>query len=875
MLEKASFLRGISVLFGVILYVSQVASQEIISKQYYSEDGLPSDMVYEIAQDKDKFIWLSTEVGVSRFNGSTFENFDFDNGAFKPAIFEFKETKNGKKWFLGGDGSLFFFERKSNSIREFQEFKADAFVSELIQTSKGWLVASSYGDGIRIKDKGIVYHINTENGLLSDRVSYIWEGDSGVYAVSALGISRINDDKSVDICHRFDENINFSRACKLSSGRVILSIQDRDEIFICKEGKVNKLKGSSALTQNVLQQICLLKSGQLVACSNNGIQFFELENDSIVVINELFSGVSVTNIILDHEGSFWLSTLGDGFLSFQEKKFMEVGIREKAFCFLKGRIGEVYIGYEKYLFGTKTAEELVYTKLSHQNLSSNRKIISIYQEDNSLWLVLDAGMASYSSGKTRYYRTLSGGLLFDEKILLMGGKSGYYRLDKSYLLDSLRAESFTVPIPSRYRRLSSKTYCIKKNGNDYLIGTKTGLFIDDGERAVKSTHPILSRAIVNDIVIGENEIAISTFGYGAFVIREKDTIHFTEENGLISNYCQTIYIYDRNLYVGTNKGLTIITNYESDHLGFYSATKQDGLLNESIQDIIADDNEILIATLGGVFSMKENDYIAKNYDVPLFLKELKVNDKKVQLSNAFQFSYEENKFSFEFQTVSFKFPKGLRMYYQLNNSVEWTEFKGDFLEFNALEPGEYELKVKVMVNAKSSKIYSYSFAISPPYWKTWTFIIAVTIGMILIVYWFFKIRVLTYNRDVVRELLLLFVKRMKKEEFIIIKNVSDGSQTKINLNYLLYVKAADNYVEFHSSDRSMICARAKMKDIYTKINDFKKRRFVRCHKSYIVNRKKISGIHNNFIKIDEEKIPIGKFYFDKIEGKDKFLKMNG
>jgi ligand-binding sensor domain-containing protein len=60
-------------LFSAVSYSLQ--GQSYFFEKYGVEQGLGSSKVYSIIQDRNDWIWLGTESGVSRFNGLKFENF--------------------------------------------------------------------------------------------------------------------------------------------------------------------------------------------------------------------------------------------------------------------------------------------------------------------------------------------------------------------------------------------------------------------------------------------------------------------------------------------------------------------------------------------------------------------------------------------------------------------------------------------------------------------------------------------------------------------------------------------------------------------------------------------------------------------------------
>jgi len=62
-----------------IIFIPDAFSQSY-TKNYTSNDGLPSNNVYEVIQDNDGFIWIGTDAGLSKFDGYRFENYTLNDG---------------------------------------------------------------------------------------------------------------------------------------------------------------------------------------------------------------------------------------------------------------------------------------------------------------------------------------------------------------------------------------------------------------------------------------------------------------------------------------------------------------------------------------------------------------------------------------------------------------------------------------------------------------------------------------------------------------------------------------------------------------------------------------------------------------------------
>jgi len=104
-------------------------------------------------------------------------------------------------------------------------------------------------------------------------------------------------------------------------------------------------------------------------------------------------------------------------------------------------------------------------------------------------------------------------------------------------------------------------------------------------------------------------------------------------------------------------------------------------------------------------------------------------------------------------------------------------------------------------------------------------------------------------------------------------DISDGSETinveknylfvkdshkhiKIYFKELLWIKATGNYLEIHCEDKKYLI-RSSIKEM---MKQMPKDLFCTVHRSYVVNCLSVSEISKDFIKINEEEIPLGRAY---------------
>ena len=78
-------------------------------KNYGKNDGLPSNVVYTMCQDKTGYLWIGTDAGVSRYNGEVFETFTIKDGLpSNDVLHAFCDSKN-RIWFVTYSNKICYF----------------------------------------------------------------------------------------------------------------------------------------------------------------------------------------------------------------------------------------------------------------------------------------------------------------------------------------------------------------------------------------------------------------------------------------------------------------------------------------------------------------------------------------------------------------------------------------------------------------------------------------------------------------------------------------------------------------------------------------------------------------------------------------------
>lgn len=212
----------------------------------------------------------------------------------------------------------------------------------------------------------------------------------------------------------------------------------------------------------------------------------------------------------------------------------------------------------------------------------------------------------------------------------------------------------------------------------------------------------------------------------------------TRLQGLSNDFVETLLkIDDHRIAAGTAAGLDII-----------SFTSTDTLINTvsarisqfaPIVQLANDENGIIYARSENLqlFSYNSNALSKSDYQPGAWINKILVNGK-ITDKQATSFNYLKNNFQFSVSSPSFIDSRSMLFLFHLKGEGKtWNQRStaADF-EINNLPPGKYVLTITVKYpgNIYADKTITHHFHIRPPFWKTWWFIGAAILSLILLCY---------------------------------------------------------------------------------------------------------------------------------------------
>jgi len=94
-----------------VLVAFAVAAQDPLHRRITMQDGLPSNTVYRCMEDREGFLWISSDAGVVRFDGTHLDVFGLEQGLSDEDVFNTSCDPKGRIWFYTANGRPSYIEK--------------------------------------------------------------------------------------------------------------------------------------------------------------------------------------------------------------------------------------------------------------------------------------------------------------------------------------------------------------------------------------------------------------------------------------------------------------------------------------------------------------------------------------------------------------------------------------------------------------------------------------------------------------------------------------------------------------------------------------------------------------------------------------------
>lgn len=799
----------LSILFLVLF--SRLSAQTYDFKNYTVSDGLIQSTVNDIKQDRNGYLWIATDGGLSRFDGASFKNYSSQNGLPETVVNAICFDKEGEMWIGGATGNIYLFSNGKFLQFKIKEDTLCKRIQHLLIDSKSNLWASTEGLGVikitlnkkdKLKSEYKAYH---DEQIMGEAVHQSFEDKEGfVWLLTQNGLRRYNPQtKDVEIyTPGFLPKYYYTSMSEDKFGKLILGtygngicILDKAKGDVFFYDETNGLPQSiNPFAKQVADSTIWISSWDkgLARITKKGIKLF---NDA----NGLPSN-KIRCLFQDNEGNLWFGTQDNGIAVYRGNKFTHFskknGLSDNVVNAITKLGDKLLVGTN---FGLSIISNGITTTLNLQEYVGANLVTSFANGNNNNFyistfrgsiLVVDKNTLR-PIGTLQLKENLVNALYFDKNnVLWVGTNKGvsFFKNNENLVqapvkaaqLDDIETVSF---------------FCDSKN--NLWIGTRRSGLIKITNNKIQFYNENDGLDSKNATSVCEDDkgtIWVGTEGGGLYAYRDGKFTHYNVGNGLLSDFITTLSYKNNNLFMGTNKG---ICKYDLNTHVFNNYNQYDGFkeLEVKPQSVFVEGDKIWFGTINGLASLNLAELNTNKIAPSVVLTKMEIFGKDYQYENGLELDYSKKDITFHFGAISLTAPEKVVYQYLLKGSDdEWhtTNSEVRFATYTNLTYGTYTFKVKAMNgDGVWSKVKEFTFTIEAPFWKKtwfWIFVIVLTIAFGV---WFSYQRQLKLKRD--NEHLDSQVKERTKEiehknNELIMKNVDISLKNKEITDSINYAK---------------------------------------------------------------------------------------
>lgn len=717
------------------------------------DDGLPSNEVYSIVEDRKGFIWIGCDAGLYKYDGVRFHSYKSKKQKTK-AITGLCVSSSGKIYCYNFSGQIFYIE--NDSLQSLSSWNGK--VSNIVCDKKNnlWVCGEKGINRYNELEKSWVNYSDFNSDGIPDKYTFTnscrISADGSMFANTDLGVISINKTKLTLYA------VNYPSVA--ASGEYILeSYKSGIWLFKVNEGICYHNIGSTLteykskflyenLRNSKITCIKELDDGLIWICTYSGIISYNPSKDTG---NVFFTNMAFSNITQDKEKSYWLTTLHDGLL----------------------RIADI---------NSKN------WNTSPNGLSSN-KILKLAQANPNIYFSSLNGQIGYINTISQHLQTFNLDTKSDIRNMIYSPQEQrlYFNAQNTlYYLQNNRI----VKINSRFP--PAKDLCYSNNA--HIVATSRGCFLYENLEsinpsdtltkswsrsiAIDSTHQHLWLA-TNDGLISYRYIHKKWQINRPFLI-EKQVLSITYSNLHNSVYAITfdgelyrvdaekqikliqqlpqdvqanqIYVFNKVLYLATNHGLwklDLKTNTWS------ILDKLTGLSSNEILSVSILNNTLWLATANGLQMIPVN--YAKKVDLSkIYLKQLLIDSRSSELDTSITINYNQN-LTVVAEAIAYSSNRNFKYAYRLsNNDSNWITLPSsiDKIQIPSLPTGDFKLEIKLIdyLQRDSENRIIITGKVIPPFWQRWWFYALISLVVLGLAFLFFKYRIKQLRKKQLNEL---------------------------------------------------------------------------------------------------------------------------
>lgn len=704
------------------LLSNSIWAQEYSYTHYDIADGLAGSTVYSIAQDSDGFLWISTETGVSRFDGTHFRNFTIADGLPDIEVLQLFGDREGRLWMAPFRKSVCFWYQGRMHTQD-----NDSLLGKIHLRQNVEYFAEDTDGNILIQETSAL-RLLLRDGRMKDYDSL---GKTPVYSATAVCLDS-SGHFQVQVAEQIFRvtDTGYSLLCKLPFGgyhpnftamsrsylvgRTMSSEQFK--IFSLSQGIAIRRPFDRDVNRHIsftLLADSLLYTNEIMGCTETNLRTGAMRS--------FLPGKPVSRVFRDVDDNLWFATLGQGIYRLNSDEFglKRIPTRDADHCGVMSIArfnGDLWVGTDRNQLLQLSLPALdIIGEAAGRPLAKNR-VLCLDTLDGG-------GMAVGSDNHLDEF--LGGVALRPGRVGAIAIKSMAWRGDGRLLVASVWGVGYFDIRRWRFTDTLWRDRATTAFGHldTIYIGTLNGLYRLNGRSSVDylgARNPFLRTRISAIARDSDGIYWIASYGAGIIGYRNDSVVAvINKRSGLTSDICRALLLKGKTLWMGTDRGLNRIRLDKPDR-PVTVFTSNDGLGSDIVNTIYSDGSVIYVGTAAGL-SYFDPEKTGEKEGCRLYLLSVLNNGKdRTADSSNLVIPYSERSIRFEFAGISYRSGGDIQYRYRLMGlDSSWQTTRLTVLEYAVLPAGNYAFQLMAVNKfGIASRIFTLRFSVLTPFWRT-------------------------------------------------------------------------------------------------------------------------------------------------------------
>lgn len=763
-------MRRITILIVLLSLQILATAQRYITKPLDINNGLSSNYVTSITQDKEGNIWIATEEGLNIFHGHGFHNYykkgtqGSITGNELNALLD--DPTEPVMWIGTQRDGLNAFNYKKQTFTSFRHSSNDPQslstndITYLCAAKDKNIWVCTYWEGIDLLDKKsqTFTHFNTRTvkGMPSNQTWCALDDGEGHLYVGHVGygLTIINIKKRS--AHHFVHDSNDPMSIlgnhvhslyRDRNGRIWVGTDNGLNLLDVQTGRFIPFTDNGRLSRRIFD-IKEMNNGSIwIATEQGGIAIIDLkgnqphytyftEEDS----NHYITGNSVRHIYEDQYQNIWIGLYGSGvnFLTTHTPIFEQIGhlpsdtthslTTKSVLSVCQDQKGRTWLGTDgdgiNVFYGRQ--------RLTTTPLLPHRAVqAAICDYNGNLWFGCFNDNVYIKQHNDMQFTPLFDGFSEDVRSFYQDNNGNMWICTSNGIY---QADINTHRIVAHYKlgQNLTRTMLIDHKGRRWVGTFGEGILICSAKmkqiKTIDNRNGLPSNTVNHIVSDSHNNIWVAT-AEGLVKFDQQDNMTtFSWQSGLNNIHIRAIAIdTEDNIWVSTNKGISCLRDGESK---FYNYTKSDNvpLANFNIGSAAHGTNHTLLFGSSAGLSIFTPEKVLTERKAPDFrVISVKLytakGDSLINLNKdeGISLQHDENTFTLSFSIDNYALYDETEYAYCMEGFTgNWTLVEGSDLTFRNLKPGHYRLQVKSRIrNHQWSEPLQFEITIAPPLWQSW------------------------------------------------------------------------------------------------------------------------------------------------------------